>query len=397
MTRFSVRQVLWIIIFSSLFGGGLVAGIGYLGNQWYAARGGRGVLPTVKSDAVPDTTQRVSTDEQNNIDIYERLSPGVVNITNTSVVEDFFFGAYPTQGSGSGSILDTKGNILTNYHVVERATRLEVTLTDNSTYPATLVGVDPDNDLAVIRITAPPEKLRVVPLGGSGKLKVGQKVLAIGNPFGLNQTLTTGVISALGRPLRAENGRTIENVIQTDASINPGNSGGPLLNSAGELIGINTAIYSPGQGSVGIGFAVPVDVARQVIPDLLQFGRVKRPWLGVTASYQVNSRVAQRFGLSVSEGVILTGIAPGSPAAKAGLYASDRVIQRGNQIVTGDILVKIDEVPIKTSDDVFRALKDRKIGDTVTVTAYRGGKAMTFTLTLQERPAEFLSQPQNDQ
>lgn len=199
-----------------------------------------------------------------------------------------------------------------------------------------------------------------MPLGSSRNLKVGQKVLAIGNPFGLNQTLTSGIISALGRPLRSENGRTIENVIQTDASINPGNSGGPLLNSAGEMIGINTAIYSPRGGSVGIGFAVPVDIARQIIPDLLEYGRVRRPWLGITGTYQLNARLAQRLNLPVSEGLILTGLAPRGPAAQAGLYASDRVIQRGGQIIVGDVLVKVGDVPIRSNEDLYRSLREKK-------------------------------------
>lgn len=303
---------------------------------------------------------QLDADERNNISVYERVSPGVVNINTTSFVEDFFFGAYPQQGSGSGSIIDTKGHILTNYHVIEGASRLDVTLADNTSYPATVVGADPDNDLAIIRIQAPPERLRVVPLGSSRNLKVGQKVLAIGNPFGLNQTLTSGIISALGRPLRSENGRTIENVIQTDASINPGNSGGPLLNSAGEMIGINTAIYSPRGGSVGIGFAVPVDIARQIIPDLLEYGRVRRPWLGITGTYQLNARLAQRLNLPVSEGLILTGLAPRGPAAQAGLYASDRVIQRGGQIIVGDVLVKVGDVPIRSNEDLYRSLREKK-------------------------------------
>jgi S1-C subfamily serine protease len=270
MLRLTIRQVIWLVIAASIIGGGGITVAAYFTAKWLDARQTPPPLPsTVNSGSEPlpeAAPPQLDADERNNISVYERVSPGVVNINTTSFVEDFFFGAYPQQGSGSGSIIDTKGHILTNYHVIEGASRLDVTLADNTSYPATVVGADPDNDLAIIRIQAPPERLRVVPLGSSRNLKVGQKVLAIGNPFGLNQTLTSGIISALGRPLRSENGRTIENVIQTDASINPGNSGGPLLNSAGEMIGINTAIYSPRGGSVGIGFAVPVDIARQIIP-----------------------------------------------------------------------------------------------------------------------------------
>jgi putative serine protease PepD len=394
MYKLTIRHLLWIVIVSSLLGAGVAVAVNRFGGEWLAKTPEK-VLPVVSSDAEAQPT--FASDEQVNISVYERMSPGVVNIVSTSVVEDFFYGAYPQQGSGSGSIIDKQGNILTNYHVINQADKLDVTLADNSTYPATVVGADPDNDLAVIRITAPAAKLHVIPLGSSQRLKVGQKVLAIGNPFGLNQTLTTGVISALGRPLRAENGRTIENVIQTDASINPGNSGGPLLNSSGEIIGINTAIYTPGQGSVGIGFAVPVEIAKQIIPDLLQFGRVRRPWLGVTDTYPVSARVANRFQLPVKEGLILTAIAPGSPAARAGLYASSRVVQRSGRIVTGDILTQVGEAPIRTTEDLGRALKDRKIGETVVVTVYREGQPMRVNIVLRERPARYDAQNNDEE
>ncbi|MFQ3582147.1 MAG: trypsin-like peptidase domain-containing protein [Chloracidobacterium sp.] len=390
MLRLTIRQVIWLVIAASVLGGGGITIAAYFTAKWLDAQPSPpAVSPTVNSDPLPDAEppQQLDADERNNITVYERVSPGVVNINTTSFVEDFFFGAYPQQGSGSGSIIDAKGHILTNYHVIEGASRLDVTLSDNTSYPATVVGADPDNDLAIIRIQAPADRLRVVPLGSSRNLRVGQKVLAIGNPFGLNQTLTSGIISALGRPLRSENGRTIENVIQTDASINPGNSGGPLLNSAGEMIGINTAIYSPRGGSVGIGFAVPVEVAKQIIPDLLEYGRVRRPWLGITNTYQLNARLAQRLNLPVSEGLILTGIAPRGPAAQAGLYASDRVVQRGAQIVVGDVIVKVGEVSIKSNDDLYRSLRDKKIGDSVPVTVIRAGQSLTVNITLQERPS----------
>lgn len=391
MLRLSVRQVIWLVIAASIIGGGGITVAAYFTAKWLdARRTPPAVAPTVNSDpgssAEPPPPQ-LDADERNNIAVYERVSPGVVNINTTSFVEDFFFGAYPQQGSGSGSIIDTQGHILTNYHVIEGAGRLDVTLADNTSYPATVVGADPDNDLAIIRIQAPPERLRVVPLGSSRNLRVGQKVLAIGNPFGLNQTLTSGIISALGRPLRSENGRTIENVIQTDASINPGNSGGPLLNSAGEMIGINTAIYSPRGGSVGIGFAVPVDIAKQIIPDLIEYGRVRRPWLGIMNTYQLNARLAQRLNLPVSEGLILTEIAPRGPAAQAGLYASDRVIQRGGQIVIGDVIIRVGDTPIKSNEDLYRSLRDKKIGDVVPVTVIRGGQPLTVSVRLQERPS----------
>jgi putative serine protease PepD len=206
------------------------------------------------------------------ISLSEKVADGVVNVTSTAVQLDFFFNAFPTQGSGSGSIIDTKGHILTNYHVVANAQKLEVTLADGSKWPAKLIGSDPDNDLVVIKIDPPKEKLKVIPMGDSKSLRIGQKVLAIGNPFGLQRTLTTGIISSLGRTIRSEAGTLIEDVIQTDAAINPGNSGGPLLNSEGEIVGINSAIISPTGGNVGIGFAIPVNTAKRVVPELVSKG-----------------------------------------------------------------------------------------------------------------------------
>jgi putative serine protease PepD len=208
------------------------------------------------------------------------VADGVVNITNTAVQMDYFFNAFPAQGSGSGSVIDTKGHILTNNHVVANAQKLEVTLADESKWQAKLVGSDPDSDLAVIKIEAPREKLKVVPMGDSKNLRIGQKVLAIGNPFGFQRTLTTGIISSLGRTIRSEIGTLMEEIIQTDAAINPGNSGGPLLDSQGEIIGINSAIISPSGGSVGIGFAIPVNTAKRVIPELLAKGYVTYPYIG---------------------------------------------------------------------------------------------------------------------
>jgi S1-C subfamily serine protease len=251
-------------------------------------------------------------EERNNIAVYEKVADGVVNITSTAVQMDFFFNAFPTQGSGSGSIIDTKGNILTNYHVVENAQTLEVTLADESKWPAKLVGSDPDNDLAVIKIDAPKEKLKVIPMGDSKGLRIGQKVLAIGNPFGLQRTLTTGIISSLGRTIRSEAGSLMEDIIQTDAAINPGNSGGPLLNSEGEIIGINSAIISPSGGSVGIGFAIPVNIAKRVIPELIAKGYVTYPYIGATIQSLI-PEVANYLKLKVERGAMIAEVVKGGP------------------------------------------------------------------------------------
>ncbi len=329
----------------------------------------------------------LSSDEQNNISVYEAVSPGVVNITSISYKEDFWgFDVYPQQGSGSGSIIDKKGHILTNYHVIQGAQELKVVLSDKSTYDARFVGADPDNDLAVIKIDAPQEKLHIVPLGTSQSLAVGQKVLAIGNPFGLDRTLTRGIISGLGRPLKASNGRTIDNVIQTDASINPGNSGGPLLNSNGEIIGINTAIYSPSGGSVGIGFAVPVDIARNILPDLLAHGRVLRPWLGIS-TIQITPRLASRLALNIKEGLIVRSTLPNGPAAKAGIIGSEqyRIVDNRIQLLA-DILTKVGEQKVSSEEDLYRALKDRKPNEIVSVEIIRDGRPLRLKVQLEPRP-----------
>jgi S1-C subfamily serine protease len=261
MYRLSTRQVLLIALISGLFAAGIVTLVNVVNNRFQSSQ-------AAYSEALPAgiTDPAVSTDEQNNIEVYRTLSPGVVFIHSTTYARDFFGFVEQQEGSGSGSILDQQGNILTNYHVIENAQKLSVSLGGKKDYPAVVVGGDPDTDLAVIRLTEKPAgRLTVVPFGDSDKLVVGQKVLAIGNPFGLDRTLTTGVISGLQRPIRARNNRLIEGAIQTDASINPGNSGGPLLDSHGRMIGINSQILSPSGSSAGVGFAVPVGIAKRVV------------------------------------------------------------------------------------------------------------------------------------
>ncbi len=306
MYRVSVKQLMLLSLISALMAGVIVA---------CAQKAFNNKNVSIEQPVMADPT--VATDEQNNIDVYRAVSPGVVFITSKSYVETWY-GVHPQQGSGSGSIIDDQGHILTNYHVVQGASQLEVQI-GSEKFPGRIVGTDRDNDLAVIKVDAPRERLTVVKLGSSKGLIVGQKVLAIGNPFGLQQTLTTGVISGLERPLRdPASRRTIEGAIQTDASINPGNSGGPLLNPRGEMIGINTMIYSPSGGSVGIGFAVPVDTASKIIPELIAKGRVSRSWLGVSLM-PLNRRAAAQLGVSVNSGLIVGNVYAGSGAALAGL------------------------------------------------------------------------------
>jgi putative serine protease PepD len=329
----------------------------------------------------------ITEDEKNNIAVYEKVADGVVNVTSTAIQMDFFFNAFPTQGSGSGSMIDTKGHILTNHHVVASAQKLEVTLADGSKWPAKLVGSDPDSDLAVIKIEAPREKLKVVLMGDSKSLRIGQKVLAIGNPFGLQRTLTTGIISSLGRTIRSEAGTIIENVIQTDAAINPGNSGGPLLNSDAEIIGINSAILSPSGGNVGIGFAIPVNTAKRLVPELISKGYVTHPWIGATIQ-TLTPEMAKHLKLKIERGAMISEVVKGGPADKAGLKGGNQKIQVGNMIVLvgGDIVVKADQHDVKTNDEFIHYIREKKPGDTLLLKVLRKDDFIDVKVTLGERP-----------
>jgi S1-C subfamily serine protease len=336
----------------------------------------------------------LSPEEQINIQVYSKVSPGVVNITSTVVEYDFFWGAYASPGTGSGVVLDLEGNILTNNHVVESAQSLEVALPDQTKYQARLVGADPQNDLAIIKISsAPKERLRPVPLGDSATLKVGQKVLAIGNPFRLQNTLTTGIISSLGRKIRADSGNLIDNIIQTDAAINPGNSGGPLLNTAGEMIGINTMILSPsgsGGGNVGIGFAVPVNTIRRVVADLIKEGRVLRPSMGVEG-YNISRNLASALDLPVDSGILIARVVHGSTAEAAGLRGYNQIVAIYNErfLIGGDIITELDGKPVTNSDDLNLILENKRPGDTVLLTFYRGTAKNQKSITLMEQPRRF--------
>src|ERR1700752_4213074 len=313
MYRLSTRQVLLIALISGLFAAGVVTLVDRINNRLQPSQASFSETPPAGI-----TDPSTSTDEQNNIEFYRPRSPGVVFIHSTSYSRDFFGYVEQQEGSGSGSILDQEGNILTNYHVIEGAQKLSVSLGGKKDYPAEVVGGDPDTDLAVIRLTEKPAGgLTVIPLGDSEKLVVGQKVLAIGNPFGLDRTLTTGVISGLQRPIRARNNRLIEGAIQTDASINPGNSGGPLLDSRGRMIGINAQIQSSTGTSSGVGFAIPVNIAKRIVPELLRSGSVQRPKLGIIP--RDVETLSNQVQLPVSQGVLIWNVQPGGPAANAGL------------------------------------------------------------------------------
>ncbi len=326
-------------------------------------------------------------DEENNISIYRSVAPGVVNITSVVVERDFFFKPIPREGAGSGSIIDAEGHILTNHHVIRDSRKLEVTLSDGSKWPARLVGVDPDNDLAVIRVDVPKEKLTVIPMGDSTELQIGQKVLAIGNPFGLGQTLTTGIISSLGRSIRSEEGTLIEDVIQTDAAINPGNSGGPLLDSKGRIIGINSAIISPTGASVGIGFAIPVNTAKRIVPELISKGYVSYPWIGAVL-YPLIPEFARVLRLKVGRGAMIAEVVAGGPADKAGLRGGDRLVRVGNSVIPvgGDVIVEMDGKEVKSSNDLIGMIRNRRPGDRVELKFLREEKIVQRTVTLGEKP-----------
>jgi putative serine protease PepD len=376
--QLSGRQLLLLAIASALIAIGATALVYNLGKIW---PGGDPSNTAFAEAPVPAGISDPSTvtDEQNTIEVYKAVSPGVAFISTTSYVQDMWGDTEEGRGNGSGSVIDTDGHILTNNHVVEGATKLTVSLGGDKVYPATIVGRDPDTDLAIIKINAPPG-IPVVPLGDSDRLAVGQKVLAIGNPFGLDRTLTTGVISGLQRPIRGTNNKPIDAAIQTDASINPGNSGGPLLDKYGRMIGINSQILSRSGGSVGVGFAIPVNIAKRVVPQLLQFGEVRRPKLG--ASLPSVSDLAQRgYRLPVQEGLLVAQVQPGGSAERAGLkgLTSDGSI--------GDIILAADGQKMNDLDDLYRLLDKKQIGDTVNLEVYRNGRTMTVPVKLLASPS----------
>jgi S1-C subfamily serine protease len=322
-------------------------------------------------------------EEQTNIAVYRKAIPSVVNVTATAVAFNFFYGLMPQKGQGTGFVIDREGHILTNYHVVEGARLVEVTLHNRKKYKAEIIGLDQSHDLAVVQINAP--NLTPAVLGDSRSLSVGQFVYAIGNPFGLNGTMTRGIVSSI-RSIETPEGALIDDAIQTDAAINPGNSGGPLLNSRGEVVGINAMIATGGAGqSAGVGFAIPVNTAKAVLNDLVTLGRVRRPALGISG-LPIGPELAAQLGLASDYGVLIMQVAAGGAAERAGLHGGNQRAYLGNTpiLIGGDLIVAISGQEIQDLQDIARVMNSHRAGDTVTVTVFRGKKKLDFKVTLGE-------------
>ena len=360
-----------------------------LGSYWAGSRWGTrppDFVEAVPSPAQPPNTAGMSEDEAINVKVYSEAAPAVANIVTRTLEYDVFQDPVPAEGAGSGFVMDTRGYILTNNHVIENAQAIEVTLGDGLRFPAKLVGTDVRDDVALIKIDPGEHKLTALPIGDSSTLQVGQHVLAIGNPFGFQSTLTTGVVSALGRTVQTSDQSFIDGAIQTDAAINHGNSGGPLLDSHGEVIGINSAIYSTSGTTAGIGFAIPINTAKRIANELITEGRVREVYLGIQA-IEFDQGFAQALGLPVDQGLLIEDVDQGGPAARAGLRGGDRVVIAGMRRVKvgGDVVTAVNGQPIASQLDMAVALDKDRPGDTVTLEIYRGGQKMDVPLTLGEQ------------
>jgi len=374
----------------------LVALILVLGAFWIGARYGPkqvkkvealpvGAPPVPSEKPVAARSEPLTEDESINVRIYRQASPAVANILTKATEYDFFMDPVPVEGAGSGFVIDPRGYILTNFHVVAGAQTIEVILGDQSRYPAKFIGADQRNDVALVKIEPKGKQLSALPLGDSSTLQVGQKVLAIGDPFGFQSTLTTGVVSALGRTVQTSETTFIDAAIQTDASINRGNSGGPLINTHGEVIGINSAIYTPSGTTAGIGFAIPINTAKLIANDLMTEGRVRRAYLGVQ-TVPVGGWLAEALDLPVQEGLLVEQTTKGSPAAAAGIRGGDRVAEAGMRriVIGGDVIVALDGQKVANQFDMNVLLNRKRPGDTVTLTVYRGAKKMDVPVKLGE-------------
>jgi S1-C subfamily serine protease len=379
---------------------GLIVG---LMAYWIGSRYGQRNPPTV--DAVPGASSgggagtpvdfptpspyRLDPTEAENVKIYREAAPAVANIVTRAVQYDFFFNAVPVEGAGSGFLIDTEGHILTNYHVVQDAQTIEVTFGDQTRYKAKYIGADTHNDIALIQIDAKGHKLTPLPLGDSRNLLVGQRVLAIGNPFGFQSTLTTGVVSSLGRTVQTDDNTFIDEAIQTDAAINRGNSGGPLLNSRGEVIGINSAIFSPSGTTAGIGFAIPVNTARRVAEQLIAHGHVVRATLGI-AGLPIWPELADALQLGVRQGILVQQVSAGGAAAAAGIRGGNRSVLAGLQQlrIGGDVIIGINGKPVTNQLDLNLLLNRAEPGQTVTLTIVRGGKKIDVPVKLGQASSQ---------
>lgn len=360
-----------------------------LAAYWAGARWGQRQPTNVA--ALPDLLQvagkaPLAPEEETNVRIYREASPAVANIVTRTVEYDFFYGPVPQEGAGSGFVIDAQGHILTNYHVVAGAQQIDVILGDRSQYSAKVVGGDARNDIALLKVDTRGKALKALPLGDSRTLQVGQRVLAIGNPFGFQSTLTTGVVSALGRTVQTSETTFIDEAIQTDAAINRGNSGGPLLNSSGQVIGINSAIFTPTGATAGIGFAIPINTAKRIVQDLLTVGRVRRAVLGIEGR-PLWPQLVEFLDLPVEEGILIERVIPGGPGAAAGIRGGDRAVLAGLRqiLVGGDVLVAIDGQKISNQLDLNLILNRKRPGDTITATVYRGKRKMDIRVTLGEQ------------
>lgn len=368
MERGSFISYIIVGIISGIIGGGLIFGL--LGYYQIGPKAGEISIPPQSSGGEGGKIEIVGSEEDIIIHAYNTVAPSVVHITSTIFRENIFMEVFPHEGVGSGVIVSSDGYILTNNHVIEDAESIEVILPDGKEYEASLVGADPRSDLAVVKIDAEGEKLKVASLGDSDSLKVGMRAMAIGNPFRLDRTITVGVVSALNRTLRTGDGYIILHVIQTDASINPGNSGGPLINSQGEVIGINTAIFSTTGGSQGVGFAVPINTAKRVMKELIEKGRVSYPWMGISGR-TLTEEIRESLDLKVSEGVLIAKVVPGSPADEAGLKKND-------------VITHIDGQKVNSIEGLIEHLLEHEVGDEMEVNYVRENEERSVKIILGE-------------
>ena len=371
----------------------IILGAYYAGGRWgprqpinVGAEPHTSSRPMLSSAALAQRDAALTDDESINVRIYRQTAPAVANVLTKATQYDFFMDPVPVEGAGSGFIIDKRGYILTNFHVVQEAQSIEVVLGDQSRYPAKFIGADQRNDVALLKIEPNGKNLATLPLGDSSNLQVGQKVLAIGNPFGFQSTLTTGVVSALGRTVQTSETTFIDEAIQTDAAINRGNSGGPLINSHGEVIGINSAIYTPSGTTAGIGFAIPVNTAKGIASDLITDGRVHRAFLGVE-TLPIGGYLSQALDLPVQEGLLVETVTRGGPAATAGIKGGDQVARAGMRSIHigGDVITSIDNQKVTSQFDVNKILNHKRPGDVVPITLYRAGKKLDLQVKLAER------------